>query len=370
LRNLENQHFGFVTQGRLIVRVDPKLAGYTPEKLGGFYQQIEQRLAQEPGVLSASLSGYSPLGDNNWNERVYIEGHAPDFQDVAPSWDRVGPHYFETIGTRLRRGRAIEERDSPTSPRVAVINETFARRYFPKEDPIGQHLGMNDASHSGDYEIVGIVEDAKYQDTCGPAYATFFLPLLQTPPGDLIRDGSVYIHDIELRTEGKPENLEAPAAKILAGIDPNLTILGMRSFAEQVSSNFNQDRLLARLTELFGLLALTLACVGLYGVTAFSVARRTNEIGVRMALGADRKNVLSMVMGGALTQAAIGLALGIPLALAGARLVSSQLYGVKSYDPVIVAVAAAILAACALAAGLVPARRATKVDPMVALRYE
>jgi predicted permease len=370
LRNLENQHFGFVTKGRLIVRVDPKLAGYTPEKLGGLYQQIEQRLTQEPGVLSASLSGYSPLGDDNWNQRVYIEGHAPDFQGVAPSWDRVGPRYFETIGTRLLRGRAIEERDTPTSPRVAVINETFARRYFPKEDPIGQHLGMDDVSHSGDYEIVGIVEDAKYQDTRGPAYATFFLPLLQTPPGDSVRDGTVYIHDLELRTEGKPENLEASVRNILAGIDPNLTILGMTSFAEQVSSNFNQDRLIARLTELFGLLALTLACVGLYGVTVFSVARRTNEIGVRMALGANRRNVLGLVLGGAFGQVVVGLAFGIPLALAGARLMSSQLYGVKSYDPMIISVAAVILAACALLAGVVPARRATKVDPMVALRYE
>jgi predicted permease len=370
LRNLENQHFGFVTQGRLIVSIDPKLAGYMPEKLGGLYQQIEQGLAQEPGVLRASLSGYSPLGHDNWNQRVYIEGHAPDFQDEAPSWDRVGPHYFETIGTRLLRGRAIEDRDTPTSPRVAVINETFARRFFPKEDPIGQHLGMTDESHGGDYEIVGIVGDAKYQDTRGPAYATFFLPLLQTPPGDSIRDGSVYIHDIELRTQGKPENLEASVRTILAGIDPNLTILGMRSFAEQVSLNFNQDRLIARLTELFGFVALILACVGLYGVTAFSVARRTNEIGIRMALGADRKNVLTLVIGGALAQAVIGLALGIPLALAGGRLVASQLYGVKSYDPVIVAVAAVILTACALMAGFVPARRAMKVDPMVALRYE
>ena len=370
LCNLENQHWGFVTQGRLIVKVDPALAGYAPDKLDRLYQRLESTLAQVPGVLSASLSGYSPLGDNNWNERIFVEGHPPDYAGVAPSWVRIGPHYFETIGTRLLRGRAIEKRDTPAAPHVAVINETFARRYFPKEDPMGQHFGMDDASHSGDYEIVGIVEDAKYQDTRGPAYATFFLPLLQTPPGDLVRDGTVYIHDIELRTAGNPENLEASVRKTLAGIDPNLTILGMTTFAEQVSLNFNQDRLIARLTELFGFLALTLACVGLYGVTAFSVARRTNEFGIRMALGADRKNVLSLVMGGALGQVLIGLAFGIPLALAGARLMSSQLYGVKSYDPAIIAVAAAILAACALVAGLVPARRATKVDPMVALRYE
>ena len=161
LHNLEDQHFGFATQGRLIVQIDPALARYRPEKLDGLYQQLEQGLAELPGVLSASLSGYSPLSGDNWSEYVYIEGHPPDLQGVAPSWDRVGPHYFETIGSRLLRGRVIDERDTPAAPLVAVINQAFARRFFPKEDPIGQHFGMAYASHSGDYEIVGIVEDAK-----------------------------------------------------------------------------------------------------------------------------------------------------------------------------------------------------------------
>ncbi len=162
LRNLEGQHFGFVADGRLIVNIAPSLSGYTPDKLDGLYQRLEETMPQIPGVLSASLSWYSPLGGNNANERVYIQGKAPEYRWTAPSWDRVGPHYFETIGTRLLRGRVIEERDSPGGVNVAVINETFARRFFPNEDPIGQHLGMTDVSHSGDYEIVGIVEDAKY----------------------------------------------------------------------------------------------------------------------------------------------------------------------------------------------------------------
>ena len=222
LRNLEAQHFGFVTEGRLIVNVNPSLAGYTEGKLAGLYQRLEQAVPRIPGVLNASLSTYSPLEGNNWNERVYIEGKAPDYRETAPSWLRIGPHYFETIGTPLIRGRAIDEQDTPTAPHVAVINETFVRRFFPGENPIGQHFGMGDASHSGDYEIVGIVEDAKYQDTRGPAYATFFLPLLQTPSGDPLRG---WVGAIELHVAGRPENLESAVRKALADVDPNLTVL-------------------------------------------------------------------------------------------------------------------------------------------------
>src|SRR5437879_4645744 len=367
LRILEDQHFGFGTDGLLIVKVSPGLDGYTADNLAGLYQRLEETMPQIPGVRSASLSWYSPLGGDNANERVYIQGKPPDYRWTAPSWDRVGPHYFETIGTRLLRGRVIEERDRPGGLNVAVINETFARRFFPNEDPIGQHFGMTDVSHSGDYEIVGIVEDAKYQDTRGPAYATFFLPLLQTPPGESVRG---WVGAIELHVAGGPENVESAVRKALADADPNLPVLNMMSFDEQVAHNFNQERLIARLTELFGALALILACVGLYGVTAYGVARRTNEIGIRMALGADGRNVLGLVLRAALAQVGMGLGIGMPAALAGGRVLAGQLYGVKSYDPMIIGVAAAVLAACAVLAASVPARRAMKVDPMVALRYE
>jgi predicted permease len=277
LRNLEDQHFGFVTEGRLIVNIDPELAGYTPGRPFGLYQRREQLLPQLPGVLSASLSGYSPLGGNNWNDRVYIEGKPPDYRWTAPSWDRVGPQYFETIGTRLLRGRAIEERDTSAAQHVAVVNETFARRFFPNEDPIGQHFGMDDASHSGDYEIVGVVEDAKYQDTRAPAYATFFLPLLQTPSGEL----HGWVGAIELHVAGKPENLEPAVRKAVAEVDPNLTVLSVMSFGEQVARNFNQERLVARLIEL---LARSLLCWRASGCTGsrltLSHAARTRSASV------------------------------------------------------------------------------------------
>lgn len=367
LRNLEDQNFGFVTEGRLIVNVAPSLGGYTPEKLDGLYQRLEETMPQIPGVLSASLSWYTPLGGNNANERVYIQGKAPDSRWTAPSWNRVGPHYFETIGTRLLRGRVFNERDVPRAANVAVISETFVKRFFPNEDPIGQHFGMDDVSHNSDYEIVGIVEDAKYQDTRGPAYATFFLPLLQTPRGESVRG---WVGAVELHVAGRPEHIESTVRKAIADADPNLPVLNIVSFGEQVARNFNQERLIARLTELFGALALILACIGLYGITAYGVARRTNEIGIRMALGADRRNVLSLVLRAALAQVGLGLAIGIPTALAGGHLLAHQLYGVRSYDPTILGAAAMVVTACAIFAASVPARRATRVDPMVALRHE
>jgi macrolide transport system ATP-binding/permease protein len=368
LRNLERQQFGFVTDGRLIVSlINPEAAGYTDEKLPRLYQGLETALPQIPGVLSASLSTYSPLGGNNWNDWVYIEGKPPDYTGTPPSWLRVGPHYFETIGTRLLQGRVIDERDQAGASRVAVVNETFARRYFPNGNAIGEHFGTSDASHSGDFEIVGIVEDAKYQDTRGPAYATFFWPLLQVPPKDPLRG---WVSAIELHVAGKPENIEPAVRQAIAGVDPRITVLKVQSFDEQVALNFNQERLMARLTELFGVLALILACLGLYGLTAYTVARRTNEIGIRMALGADRGNILGLVLRSALVQVGVGLAIGIPAALAGGHLLASQLYRVKSYDPAILAAAALILAASAILAASVPARRASRVDPIIALRHE
>ncbi len=371
LRNVEDQDFGFEAQGRLIVRVNPALAGYKPDQLYGLYQQLEQRLPQIPGVISASYSGYSPMRGDNWGFGFHIEGRSPDERDGA-SLDCVGPHYFETIGTRLLRGRTIGEQDTSNSPHIAVINQAFAKKFFPKQDSIGQHFGMGDPKYAGDMEIVGIVQDAKYQDARGPAYPTFFIPLLQMPKDPQLSFfvSAEYIGDIELHVAGRPENLESTVRHTLASINPNLTILDMLSLTEQLDLNFNQDKLIARLTELFGLLALVIACVGLYGVTAYSVARRTNEIGIRMALGADRRRVVWLVLRGALLQLGLGLAAGIPITLAGGRLMASQLYGVKSYDPLILVVATVVLTACALVAGFVPARRAASIDPVQALRTE
>ncbi len=377
LRKLEHQNLGFHSDHRYIVNVGRVFQGYSPEKLAGAYRELEQRMSSIPGMITASYSMYSPLGGDNWSSSVYFTGraHSTGQHGDYASWLRIGPNYFPTIGTRLLRGRTIGEQDTPTSAHVAVVNETFARKFFNEKDPIGKRFGMSDPKHTSDFEIVGVVEDAKYQDTRGPAYSTVFLPYLQrvdfTQPSEISdEESSQKIATIELKVSSAPENLENTVRRTLAELDPDMTVLRMTTFDEQVSENFNEERLLARLTTLFGILALTLAAVGLYGVTAYTVEQRTREIGVRVAVGADRSAVLVMVLRGALRQIALGLAIGLPLALIAGRLISSQLFEVKGYDPLALGLATVLLAACAVIASLVPARHAASIDPVEALRSE
>jgi predicted permease len=377
LQRLEGQQFGFQTQGRLLVKIDPLFSGYSTEQLETFYRKASENLRRIPGVVNASFSMYSPMQGMNWSYPVSIEGRNIPVVggSPSPSWNRVSAHYFETIGTRVLRGRGVGEQDKPNSRPVAVINEMFAKKYFGSEEPIGKHLGLGGPERAGDYEVVGIVEDAKYHDAYGPAYPTLFVALLQNvnfadPSSLSMQKRSNHMNDIELLAMGKPANLEAMIREALTATDPNVTVLKIMSLGEQVSLYFNQERLIARLTGLFGLLALALACIGLYGVTAYGVARRRGEIGVRMALGADRGKVVRLVVSGAMAQIGIGLLVGIPVALAGGRLLAHQLFGVKSYDPAVLSAAVGMLVVSALVAGLVPAVRAASIDPMEALRSE
>jgi predicted permease len=377
LRNLEKQQFGFDSQSRLIVRLNPALAGYTFERLPGLYRQLQDRFSRLPGVLSASLALHSPMDGWNWNTDLMIVGRPPslDSDEDKVQYDFVGPRYFETIGTRLIRGRPIEERDTPASQHVAVINDALARKFFPNEDPLGKHLGFNSVGHGGDYEIVGLVEDTKYIDPKLPADPMVFLPLLQTviyedPTQKAYQAWGNYIDGIQLHVAGRPENLQTAVRHALAEIDPNLTIIKMTNLEEQVDSRLNSQRLIAQLTSLYGVLALVLACVGLYGVAAYTVARRTSEIGLRMAIGAGSRQVVGMVLRSAMAPIVLGLAIGIPVVLAAGHAIASQLYGVKSYDPLILGLAIAVLAISAALAAVVPAHRAASIDPIRALRTE
>jgi predicted permease len=377
LRKLEQQHFGFQTAHRYVVHVSQAFQSFPAEQLPATYRELQSRLRAIPGVLTASYSLYSPMGGDNWSGSVYFPGRTPNFGQHGDhaSWLRVSPNYFETVGTRLLRGRTINQQDNATSTRVAVVNEGFAKKFFPGEDPIGKHFGNQDTSHPSDWEIVGVVEDAKYKDAHGPAYVTYFLPYFQSAArgetaDELVKSASNRLSTIELHVAGNPPNLENTVRNILAAMDPDATVQRFDTFDEEVQERLNMERLMSRLTLLFGLLALTLAAVGLYGVTAYTVERRTREIGVRVALGANRGNVIVMVLRGAFRPVAIGLVIGIALSLVAGRLIRSQLFEVKGHDPLALIGAALLLATFALIAGFVPARRAANIDPVSALRIE
>ena len=374
LMRLENQDFGVVTDNRIVVHFSPENAGFKPEQLQGLYDQIDQNLRRLPGVEKASLSLYTPLEGNNWGEGVFLQGRPePRVGDqIGASWLRVGPDYFDIVGHRVMRGRGVTAHDTATSAPVVVVNQAFVKKFFPHgEEPIGAHFGTSGMESSGDWEIVGVVSDVKYNNLRKPVRSMYFRPLLQvahTKPADDIR--SMYAGAIMLQTKGQVEGLESQVRRTLAIINPNLTVTYYTTFDEQIRGQFDQERLMARLTLMFGLLALILASVGLYGVTAYSVARRTPEIGVRMALGANRSSVVAIVLREAMLQAGVGLAVGIPIAWLCAQFVQSQLYGVGGHDIVVLGGAVAVLALAACAAGLIPAQRAASTDPVKALRAE
>jgi len=378
LRNMEHQDFGLQTENRYVLHLDPAGAGYKAETLPALYRSLEQQFGALPGVKSVGLALYSTLEGNNWGESVYVDGRPAPGPNahIGSSWDRVNAQFFETVGQPVIRGRGITDQDTATTQKIAVVNQAFVKKFFPKEDPIGRHFGVFDQKYSSMFEIVGVVADAKYNNPREPVRSMYFRPLNQqmdglTVPNFVMAEGrSLYINSVTLRFDRAPQGLDAMVRRTLENINPNLTVIDLNSLDYQVAGNFTQERLIARLTTLFGVLALVLASVGLYGITSYQVARRTSEIGLRMALGADRRDVVKMVLRGALLQAGVGLVIGIPLALGAARWMTSQLYQVRSYDPLSLLTAVVVLLLSATVAGFVPARRASLIEPMEALRIE
>ena len=378
LRNLEKQNFGITTANRYVIHIDPMGAGYNLETIAAVNQRLEDEFKALPGMKNVGLALYSALEGNNWGESVFVEGRpAPGPEEHnGSSWDRVSPQFFQTIGQPVIRGRGFTEQDTASSRMVAVVNQEFVKKFFPKEDPIGRHFGVFDQKYSSNFEIVGIVADAKYTNPRDSVRPMYFRPMTQFNRNVtgrqffMAESRSLYPNSITLQYTGDAAPLESMVRRTLANINPDLTMISFKSLDYQVADNFNQERLITRLTGLFGLLALALASVGLYGITAYSVARRTGEIGLRMALGANRHDVVVMVLRRAILLVALGLAIGIPVALVGGRLMRSQLYGVRAYDPLTLAGAVLVLAAAAALAGFIPARRAASIEPMNALRQE
>ena len=377
LRNLEHQDLGFATQNRISVWMNSPLPSYSLERLDTLYRAIEDRLAQVPNVQSVSLALYSPLSGTNWGEGIAVEGRGDPkpVPENDSSWDRVSRQYFSTIGERIVRGRDFDLSDTSASRPVAIVNEAFARQFFKNEDPIGKHFGLNAARYARTYEIVGVVHDAKYVDPDQPTHPMFFVPLEQTLHFDeklaeRLERQSHFVSSIQLLVRGDTHNLEPQLRKALAEVDPNLTIVSVQTMEQQVGSNFDQQRMVARLAGSFGIIALLLAAIGLYGLTAYTVARRTSEIGIRMALGANRISIARLILRGAFLQVAVGLLMGIPIAIGAGRLMSASLFQVRSWDLPVLATSVVLLGICAAVASLLPASRAASTDPVQALRTD
>jgi putative ABC transport system permease protein len=379
LRNLEHQNFGFETEGRYIAEINPMLGNYKPESLEPMFRQIDERLLQIPGVRMVAPALYAPMTGDSWNDGIRVQGRPEPGakEDTSASWARVMPGFFETLGAKMVLGRPIVDEDTAATRKVAVINEAFAKRFFKGQNPIGQHFGIDKIKYSATFEIVGVTKDMRYltYDYKDPVRPMFWLPEAQTVQYDdtAFVSGEIwshYLYNIVIWAPGDPPGMEDRVRKALASIDPNLVLYGVDPYTKVLSADFQQENMIATLTTLFGVLGLLLAAVGLYGVMAYTVEQRTSEIGVRMALGADRGSVVKMVLRGAFSQVGIGLALGIPAAVGAGMLMSRQLFQVKPWDPVMLSVATLLLALAALLASVIPARRAAGVEPMVALRNE
>jgi predicted permease len=379
LNKLEQQDFGFRIDGRVVVSLNRPPATYTLPQLTALYRRLEDRLNRLPGVRGSGLALYNPLTDN-WGEMILVEGHPPPKmeEESGASWDRVSANYLQNFGVSLLRGRMFTEADNEDTAPVAIVNEAFVKRFFKStEDPLDRRFGLDLPENVGTFRIVGIVRDAKFAGFAlnRPARPMFYVPLAQNVnyPNDLMQRIELMSHFIGgmmLVTDSPPGTLEPMLTRALAEVDPDLTITSVRTMRQQVALSFDQERAVASLAGLFGIVALLLAAVGLYGVTAYTVAQRTNEIGLRMALGADRTKVMNLVLRGAFSRVLIGLVLGIPLAIGAGRLLAAQLYGVEFWDPIALTIAAGSLAICALVAALIPAGRAASISPMSALRIE
>jgi predicted permease len=365
LTNLENVNTGFDPRNLLLFGIDPTQGGYKGQRIAEFYQELNRRVAAQPGVRSVTMSGDTLISGSMDTLETFIQNPpktANKDGGVIAYVNEVGPNFFETMGIPLVLGRTIHDSDVAGAPEVAVVNEEFARKFLGGGSPVGRRFGFDGKKSSGEIEIVGVVGNARYDDLRRDIPATIYPAALQ--------DTTLGALHFEVRTAGDPNLLVPAIRRVAQGIDSNLALYDVRSQTEQINEYLFQERLFARLTGFFGVLALVLGCIGIYGVMAFAVTRRTREIGIRIALGANRGEILGMVLRETLALVAIGVTLGVIAALEASRLVATFLFGLKPNDPLTIAGAALLMVAAAALAGYVPARRASRVDPMVALRYE
>lgn len=363
LVNLRRLDPGFQTSNMVEFSLDASRNGYTPQRIREVYQTIQDQLASIPGVRSVALNDVRLLSGDNDQSAIHIAGYkTKQDEDMSPHFSSISPGYFSTLGTPLVAGRGFTVADRAGSPKVAIVNESFVNHYLTGENPLGRTFGLGPTEGPTDFEIVGVVKDTKYDSLRNDHLRIVYVPYLQSPaPG--------YIN-VEVRTAASPETLMPTLRRQVSKIDSNLALWDLKTMETQLNESLLAERLTASLCAAFGALATMLASIGLYGVTAFSVARRTREIGIRMALGARQGSVLGMVLKEVMWMCAVGLVVGIPIAIGLSRYLISQLYGVAPADPFTLIASAVIMMLVSLAAGFLPAHRAANVDPTIALRYE
>jgi predicted permease len=365
LRNLEKENLGFESSKLLLVQFIPEAAGYLPPQLGNLYDNILQRVDALPAVRSATLSSVPVINPGQWGSPISILGYAAKRDETVDTMGNfVAARYFETVGIPVLLGRPIGPQDTATSSKVVVVNQTFANDYFPGGNAIGRSFTIADPRVPGTWQIVGVVRDAKYSSAREARQRMIYLPLVQ------IAGPHAYAHSLQVLTVGDPARVGEEVRRALAQVDPNLAVLKMETISQQVNHLVDQEQLISQLCTWFAVLALLLTSIGLYGVMTYNVARRTHEIGVRMALGAQNKEVQWMILRESLLLLGIGVLLGVPATMAATRLVGAQLFGLTPSDPPTFVAAILAISIVALLAAYFPARRATRVDPMVALRDE
>jgi predicted permease len=362
LYNLKSLDPGFRSDQLLGFSIDPSLNGYSRERALAIFQQLEEQLGALPSVRSATASVIALMTDSNWSSTVKVEGYQPkEGEDMNPDVNGVGPGFFATMGQPLLAGREFTVKDVAGAPKVAIINETMSKYFFGKDNPLGRHIGWgrNDAA---DIEIVGVVKDSKTATLRQEARRFVYVPYMQEAE---ISQMTFYV-----RAGSDASGIGPSVRQAAQRVDPNLPIFDMKSMSVVMDESLFVERLVAALSVAFGALATLLAAIGLYGVMSYSVSRRTREIGIRMALGAERGAVLWLVLREVALMVLIGVAIGLPIAVALSRVIQSQLFALSAYDPIALTGAAVLLTTVGLVAGYLPARRATRVDPMLALRYE
>jgi predicted permease len=366
LTNLKQQDFGFSRTQMLLVTLGDKFGGLKPEQLAGFYQRALDRMNALPGVKAAAFSSAAPMSHSSWTSSFKVQGYVPGpKEDTSAILERVSTGYFEATGIRIVEGRALGREDAPNGAKAIVVNRAFAEHYFPRNDAVGHQVTIDDDTNAGPWQIVGVAANTRYSGPREEPQPQIYFPVQQLAVGE-----NSYAEWLQVSTAGDPAKMTGAVRAVLAELDPNLPVLRVQSIGDLTDRFVANEALISRLSAVFSALAVLLAGIGLYGVMSYSVVRRTNEIGIRIALGAQNSTVLWMVLRESLVLLGLGLVLGLPLSLGGLRLLQSQLFELSASDPLTLSASVFIIAAVTVLAAWLPARRATRVDPMVALRCD